>query len=90
MVTFGHHNAKGDYFLYEHRPHKQNIRTTDVVVLSYEFSSWRSSEINDILTKARTYFTQSIIYYSLYELDNYIETKKVQHRSSKSQECEHP
>ena len=33
-------------------------------------------ESNDILTKARTYFAQSHIYYSLYEWDNFIETNK--------------
>lgn len=33
-------------------------------------------ESNDILTKARTYFAQSKIYYSLYEWDNFIETSK--------------
>ena len=34
------------------------------------------NESNDILTKARTYFAQSHIYYSLYEWDNFIETNK--------------
>ena len=34
------------------------------------------NESNDILTKARTYFAQSRIYYSLYEWDNFIETNK--------------
>ena len=33
-------------------------------------------ESNDILTKARTYFAQSIIYYSLYEWDSFIAANK--------------
>ena len=37
---------------------------------------YNGKESNDILTKARTYFAQSHIYYSLYEWDNFIEANK--------------
>lgn len=36
----------------------------------------KGAESNDKLTKARTLVAQSTIYYSLYELDNFIETSK--------------
>ena len=36
----------------------------------------KGSQSNDILTKARTHFAQSNIYYDLYDFDNFIETNK--------------
>ena len=44
----------------------------------------KGAESNDKLTKARTLVAQSTIYYSLYELDNFIETSSYIHEATRS------
>ena len=54
----------------------QNAGNDALAMESFVKAISEGNESNDILTKARTYFAQSHIYYSLYEWDNFIETNK--------------
>ena len=54
----------------------QNMGNDPLAMKSFVNAIYNGKESNDILTKARTYFAQSHIYYSLYEWDNFIEANK--------------
>ena len=54
----------------------QNMDNKTLAMESFVRAISEGCESNDILTKARTYFAQGTIYFSLYEWDDYIETNK--------------
>ena len=54
----------------------QNMDNKTLAMESFVKAISEGCESNDILTKARTYFAQGTIYFSLYEWDDYIETNK--------------
>ena len=54
----------------------QNQASNALAMESFVNALDKGVESNDNLTKARTLVAQSTIYYSLYELDNFIETSK--------------
>ena len=54
----------------------QNAGNDAMAMECFVNAIYNGKESNDILTKARTYFAQSHIYYSLYEWDNFIEANK--------------
>ena len=54
----------------------QNLGNDALAMESFVKAISKGDESNDVLTKARIYFAQSKIYYSLCEWDNFIETNK--------------
>ena len=54
----------------------QNLGNDALAMEAFVNALDKGAESNDKLTKARTLVAQSTIYYSLYELDNFIETSK--------------
>lgn len=54
----------------------QNAGNAALAMESFVNAISEGAESDDILTKARTYFAQGTIYYSLFEWDNYIEANK--------------
>ncbi len=62
-------------FYYQGRIY-QNADNDALAMESFVNALDKGVESNDNLTKARTLVAQSTIYYSLYELDNFIETSK--------------
>ena len=54
----------------------QNAGNDALAMESFVNAISKGGESEDVLTKARTFFAQSTIYYSLYEWDNFIETNK--------------
>ena len=62
-------------YYYQGRIH-QNAGNDALAMESFVNAIYNGKESNDILTKARVYFAQATIYYSLNEFDQYIETNK--------------
>ena len=61
----------------------QNMGNKTLAMESFVKAISEGCGSNDMLTMARTYFAQGTIYFSLYEWDDYIETNKKRHHTSK-------